>query len=31
MIYPFSRVPWTARRAKKFILKEIRPGCSLED
>ena len=24
------RVPWTARRSKQFILKEIRPGCSLE-
>ena len=30
MIYPFSRVPWTTMRAKKFILKEIRPGCSFE-
>ena len=24
------RVPWTARRSRKFILKEISPGCSLE-
>ena len=24
------RVPWTARRSNKFILKEITPGCSLE-
>ena len=24
------RVPWTARRFKQSILKEIRPGCSLE-
>ena len=24
------RVPWTARRSKKSILKEIGPGCSLE-
>ena len=23
------RVPWTARRSNKFILKEINPGCSL--
>ena len=23
------RVPWTAWRSNKFILKEIRPGCSL--
>ena len=23
------RVPWTARRSNKFILKEISPGCSL--
>ena len=26
----FFRVPWTARRSNKSILKEIRPGCSLE-
>ena len=26
----FMRVPWTARRAYKSILKEISPGCSLE-
>ena len=25
-----SRVPWTARRSNKSILKEIRPGCLLE-
>ena len=24
------RVPWTARRSKQSILKEFRPGCSLE-
>ena len=24
------RVPWTARRLNQSILKEIRPGCSLE-
>ena len=24
------RVPWTARRSDQSILKEIRPGCSLE-
>ena len=24
------RVPWTARRSHKSILKEISPGCSLE-
>ena len=24
------RVPWTARRPNKSILKEISPGCSLE-
>ena len=24
------RVPWTARRSNESILKEIRPGCSLE-
>ena len=24
------RVPWTARRANQFILREISPGCSLE-
>ena len=24
------RVPWTARRSNKFILKEFSPGCSLE-
>ena len=25
-----SRIPWTARRSKQSILKEISPGCSLE-
>ena len=25
------RVPWTARRSSQFILKEISPGCSLEE
>ena len=25
------RVPWTARRFNQYILKEISPGCSLED
>ena len=25
------RVPWTARRSNQFILKEISPGCSLEE
>ena len=24
-----SRVPWTARRSKQFILKKLGPGCSL--
>ena len=24
------RVPWPARRSNQYILKEIRPGCSLE-
>ena len=24
------RVPWTARRSKQSILKEVSPGCSLE-
>ena len=24
------RVPWTARRSNESLLKEIRPGCSLE-
>ena len=24
------KVPWTARRSNQSILKEIRPGCSLE-
>ena len=26
----FLRVPWTARRSRQSILKEISPGCSLE-
>ena len=26
-----SRVPWTARRSNQSILKEISPGCSLEE
>ena len=26
----FLRIPWTARRSNKSILKEISPGCSLE-
>ena len=26
----FLRVPWTARRSKQSILKEINPGISLE-
>ena len=25
------RAPWTARRSNQFILKEISPGCSLEE
>ena len=25
------RVPWTARRSNQSILKEINPGCSLEE
>ena len=25
------RVPWTARRSNKSILKELSPGCSLEE
>ena len=25
------RVPWTARRSNQSILKEISPGCSLDD
>ena len=27
----FLRVPWTARRSDQSILKEISPGCSLEE
>ena len=26
----FLSVPWTARRSRQYILKEISPGCSLE-
>ena len=26
-----ERVPWTARRSSQSILKEISPGCSLEE
>ena len=26
----FLRVPWTARRSNRSIMKEISPGCSLE-
>ena len=25
------RIPWTARRSNQSILKEISPGCSLEE
>ena len=25
------RVPWTARRSNQYILKEISPGCSLDE
>ena len=25
------RVPWTARRSNQSVLKEISPGCSMED
>ena len=25
------RVPWTSRRSRQYILKEISPGCSLEE
>ena len=25
------RVPWTAKRSKQSILKEISPGCTLEE
>ena len=25
------RVPWTPRRSNQFVLKEISPGCSLEE
>ena len=28
---PYLRVPWTARRSNQSILKEIIPGCSLEE
>ena len=27
----FLKVPWTARRSNQSILKEISPGCSLEE
>ena len=27
----FFRVPWTARRSNQSILKEVSPGCSLEE
>ena len=27
----FLRVPWTPRRSNQYILKEISPGCSLEE
>ena len=30
MLEKLLRVPWTARRSNKFILKEISPGISLE-
>ena len=30
MVLEKTRVPWTARRSNQSILKEIRPGCSLE-
>ena len=30
MLVRLLRVPWTARRSKQSILKEIGPGCSLE-
>ena len=26
-----SRVPWTVRRSNQSILREISPGCSLEE
>ena len=26
-----SRIPWTARRSNQSILKDISPGCSLEE
>ena len=29
-VWRLLRVPWTARRSKQSILKEISPGCSLE-
>ena len=28
--WTIKKVPWTARRSNESILKEIRPGCSLE-
>ena len=30
MLEKLLRVPWTARRSKQSILKEISPGCSLK-
>ena len=30
-LFFFLRVPWTARRSNQSILKEISPGCSLEE
>ena len=29
-LWCWRRVPWTARRSNKSLLKEISPGCSLE-
>ena len=31
MLEKILRVPWTARRSNQSILKEISPGCSLEE
>ena len=31
MLEKILRVPWTARRSIQSILKEISPGCSLEE
>ena len=30
MVLGLLRVPWTARRSKQSIRKEVSPGCSLE-